>query len=352
MRYWILLCLSLGAVALLLLGRDAGVVNAAARPPLEWDARLDDLNVTYQPATDCRQGCYRLTLARFEDVDESGGNHNVYARLRDQNNVPQIDAPWHVTHAGGDNRVLTKAKPDWSDVSIWSCYNPDQGAGGYRAYAGDDPARSDQVHGMGLPQCQHVNFRLVWQWSTGGTPTPTAPPTMTPFATASGMSYAENIPMVYGGKPEDAPPTATLLPNSTPTHTPLPTATHTPSATATPNASPYSGEIVQTFPNCGLTQLFGVVHDANGTPLPGTRLRLTWQGNATPLYAVAGAYVRPETDASGWDFVLANSAVAGAWRVAVVDSTGAPLSAEVVVNTVSSCAATDLNVAKIRFQAQ
>jgi hypothetical protein len=34
------------------------------------------------------------------------------------------------------------------------------------------------VRGMGLPERQHVNFRLIWQWSSGGpTVTPTATPT-------------------------------------------------------------------------------------------------------------------------------------------------------------------------------
>lgn len=44
------------------------------------------------------------------------------------------------------------------------CYNPDNGPGPYSAFVGSDPAQSDVVAGLGLPQCQHVSYRLVWQW--------------------------------------------------------------------------------------------------------------------------------------------------------------------------------------------
>lgn len=152
--------------------------------PVYWDSRLDALNVTYHPATDCAGGCWRVDSAIFEDVHESGGNHNVYGRLTIGSNSP-AGLPWHVAYPDGNVQILTKAAPEWADFPMFAEYDPDEGeAGPYYSYAGDDIARSDVVRGMGLPERQHVNFRLIWVWvSGGGTATPTPPPTPSPTAT-------------------------------------------------------------------------------------------------------------------------------------------------------------------------
>lgn len=328
--------------------------TASAAPPLEWDHRLNDLNVSYQPAADCSQGCWRLISARYEDRSESGENHNLYGRLRDEAGTVLAGYPWKVAWPDGSVTVMTKPAPEWSDFPLYGCYFPDQGAsGGYRAFAGTVEARSDSVHGMGLPYCWHVNFRLIWQWQPpGSTPTPTSTPpaptaTATPVSNPSPSALAWlYFPMTFGGIPDLPAPTASPTPPAPSPTPPLPTPTPVP-------PPPYSGSIVQTFPNCGLTQVFGVVHDAAGQPLPGTRLRLTWDGpNAEILYATAGDYVRNETDASGWDFVLAQQPVANSWRVAVVDPANPSrlLSPEVTVQTVSHCEPWALNVGKLKFE--
>ncbi len=324
--------------------------GSAARPPV-WDPRLDDYNVTYHPAADCSQGCWELARAEFLDEGQSGGLHHVFAKSLSADGQHLGGTPWRVAWAGGMDLSTTKPPPDWGDLALWDCYFPDQGeAGGYRAWMGTTESRSDVVRGMGLPYCIHTSFRLTWQWNPGGPPTPTIPPTATLRPTPSGDIHYAAIPMIYGGQPEIPVPTTTQVPNATPTATRPPTNTPLPTATATPGGGTYQGEVVQTFPNCGLTQVFGVVHDPTGNPQPGTRIRLTWDGNTTPLYTTAGTYVRPETDTSGWDFVLANFAMENWWRVAVVDGAGNPLSPEVVVHTVNRCEPTDLNVAKVRFR--
>jgi hypothetical protein len=122
-----------------------------------------------------------------------------------------------------------------------------------------------------------------------------------------------------------------------------------PVATADAQAArPYSGQITQTYTNCGLTQVFGVVVDAAGNPLPGIRVRLWWPGNE--VRTVAGNYVRPETNAAGWDFTLNNVAVANTWYVAVEDAGGNLLSEPVAVTTSATCNPGEVNVARVEFR--
>jgi hypothetical protein len=124
----------------------------------------------------------------------------------------------------------------------------------------------------------------------------------------------------------------------------------TPTPQPEPDNNPFRGEIVETFSNCGLTQLFGVVHDGDGTPLPGVRVQVTWRAPDAEIYTtIAGDYVRPETDESGWDIFLNSMPVANAWYVAVVDEGGDLLSREVRIDTANSCNEGDVNIAKIRF---
>lgn len=137
-----------------------------ATPETAWDPRLDPLGVSLTSAQECSDGCWRLITAQYEDVDESGLNHNVYARLYDEQGGLIAGAPWHVAWPDGDIAIYSKAPPEWADFPIFACYNPANGPGPYYSYAGDDSSKSDIVRGMGLPLCQHVNFRLEWQWQT------------------------------------------------------------------------------------------------------------------------------------------------------------------------------------------
>jgi hypothetical protein len=119
----------------------------------------------------------------------------------------------------------------------------------------------------------------------------------------------------------------------------------TPAAQA---ASSYSGRITETYTNCGLTQVFGVVVDAAGNPLPGIRVRLWWADNV--VHTVAGNYIRPETNAAGWDFTLNDRAVANTWYVAVEDAGGNLLSDPVAVTTSGTCSPGEVNVARVEFR--
>lgn len=153
---------------LLLLIAPAGSLQGAGA--LEWDERFPGLGVTLEPAEECSTGCWRLITGRYEDVDESGLNHNVYSRLYNEAGDMVAGAPWHVAWPDGNVTIYSKAPPEWADFPIFACYNPTNGPGPYRAYAGDDEARSDRVVGIGLPQCQHVNFRFEWRYQPAAAP--------------------------------------------------------------------------------------------------------------------------------------------------------------------------------------
>ena len=75
----------------LLFGAPVGFLGAA--PRLEWDERLDALGVTLQPALDCSGGCWKLIAARYEDDQQSGGNHNIFARIFDESGDMVAGAP-------------------------------------------------------------------------------------------------------------------------------------------------------------------------------------------------------------------------------------------------------------------
>ena len=111
----------------------------------------------------------------------------------------------------------------------------------------------------------------------------------------------------------------------------------------------FSGKIAQTFNNCGLTQIIGVVLDENGNHLRGTSVRLWWDGGG-PLNATAGNYVRDLTGASGWEFTVQNHAVANTWYVAVDDGGTNLLSDPVTIQTDDRCKSGNANVVKVELR--
>ncbi len=327
----------------------------AAAPLVEWDARLDGLGVTWQPAAGCSEGCWRLRSARLLDPDEGGGNHHVYVRLYRAGNMV-ADLPFHVSWADGGDRALSKVPPEWADIPIWNCYYPENGAGPYRAFAGDSEAASDVVHGMGLPVCYHYSFQLEWEWAEADIPPPGTLPCTGCFQLWLPLFWvADEVTATPTPEMTVTPavtPSATATPDGTPMPSATPSATPSPSPTVTPTpgVQGFTGEVVQTFTNCALTQVFGTVRDPNGTPLPGTRIRLTWDApDAQRYYTTAGSYIRPETDESGWEFFLNGYAVGNGWRVAVVDGANNVIGEELAVQTDGHCNAGAANVINVRF---
>lgn len=112
-------------------------------------------------------------------------------------------------------------------------------------------------------------------------------------------------------------------------------------------SKPYGGKVVQSFTNCSLTQVIGVVLDANGSPKPGVGVRLWWGDGE--FHTTAGQYVRAETDASGWDFFLKEAPLANTWYVAV-ENGAELLSDPVEVRTSGNCDPGAANVVKVEFR--
>jgi hypothetical protein len=124
-------------------------------------------------------------------------------------------------------------------------------------------------------------------------------------------------------------------------------------ALAAPSAQggkPYGGKVLQSFVNCGITQVFGVVVDESGNALPGMGVRLWWGGGE--VHTTAGTYVRPETNAAGWDFTLNTVNVENTWYVAVEDAaSNTLLSDPVAVQTTGHCdAANSANAVKVELR--
>ncbi len=120
----------------------------------------------------------------------------------------------------------------------------------------------------------------------------------------------------------------------------------TPTASA---ASIYTGRVVRSDVNCGLTQIYGTLLDSAGSPRSGVKLQIWWADGSTTT--TSGSYIRNETDASGWDFTLNTRPVANTWQVAVVDGSGNLLSDKLPVTTTNECTGNGAaNVVKVEFK--
>lgn len=156
--------LSLLMLALFLLVAPLYCSLVAQAQGVVWDPRLSELGVTLSPAQDTSQGYWQLISARYEDEQESQGLHHVFTRLYDEQGNMIAGAPWAVSWPDGSVTAYTKAPPEWADFPLWDCFFPNIERGAYSVYAGDDPARSETMAGLGLPACFHVSYRLEWRF--------------------------------------------------------------------------------------------------------------------------------------------------------------------------------------------
>ena len=262
----------------------------------DW-IRVKDANVV--PGTKY----WRLKKVEYWDDKKSRGTHHIYTKS------PYNPSVKIVVSNGQQSWKVPLDKPTSEPSSNFAMW----GGNYYSAWM--DGLPSDRIEGMHMPSKHHVSYLLWWEETVAG-----------------GGSGRASV---------DRSSATDAASQRTPLYQP---------PTPTAPQKPFKGEIIQTFKNRGLTQVFGVVHDANGRPKTDVRVRLTWAGGQT-YYAPAGNYVCNETDASGWDFFLNGHPVANTWLVAVVDQEGNLLSEEVAVRTDSHANAGAVNVAKIRFVA-
>ncbi len=137
-----------------------------APPPdnLEWDPRLDPLGVRLTRTT-AAQG-WRLIVAKFQDENESSGNHHIYFKILNANGTPaagvKLIVDWN-GRAGSDQPavVVTDGNGE-ANCALWSILHLALKDGPYYTFVKDAP--SDRVSGMGLPENRHVNFLLTFKF--------------------------------------------------------------------------------------------------------------------------------------------------------------------------------------------
>ncbi len=273
--------------------QSAPVAQAAPREQIDLPSWLKITDAQVAPGTEY----WRLKKVQYWDDQKSGGTHHIYTYS------PHDPSAKIVVSNGQQEWKVPLDKPSNEPSSNFAMW----GGNYYKAWMDGMP--SDSIEGMHMPAKHHVSYLLWWEKTVAGGG---SAPARRNTATQSGSSSYQSTPA--------------------------------------PAAKPFQGEIIQTFQNRGLTQVFGVIHDRNGRPMKGVKVRLTWPNGQT-YHAPAGNYVRNETDSSGWDFFLNSKPIGNTWYVAIVDEDGTLLSNDVAVKTDNHANRGAVNVAKIRFVA-
>jgi|GEM_PF-4426506 len=158
---------------------------------LEWDPRLNDIYVYLEPANVAPgQQYWRLIRAIYQDEHESGGNHNVYYTVLDEDGRPVVNQEVFLGWPSGQTSRPTNEQGQ-TDIPVWgNNWCPVTGPGPYSAWVGGLP--SDKVCGMGMPCNLHVNYLLTWQRAvkTASTSTGTVRGTIRDASTGQGIPNA------------------------------------------------------------------------------------------------------------------------------------------------------------------
>lgn len=181
-------------------------------PSVIWDPRLPEMNVSLEPANISAGTLYwKLIRADYQDGTQSGGNHNMYYIVTNEQGAPVANQK--VWQSWPDDSTSAQTRADGTaDIAMWANYWPLQGPGPYNGYVGGLP--SDVVRGMGLPGNHHVNFILYFQKtvkSGNGSPTDTPTPTHTLTSTTTPPPTATHPYTATATQP--APPSPTTPPN-------------------------------------------------------------------------------------------------------------------------------------------
>jgi hypothetical protein len=134
----------------------------ALKPTLDWDPRLDALNITVEEApVEPRQTYWRLVRAEYLSMEEANGKHHINYTLLDEQGKP---VPFQRVWQGWpeDRTDATTNEQGEATIPLWASYAPDrQESGPYVAWI--DGLPSDCVQGIGLPFKRQVSFALTWQ---------------------------------------------------------------------------------------------------------------------------------------------------------------------------------------------
>lgn len=131
-------------------------------PLLDWDPRLDALNIRIEPA-DVPYGAmyWKLIRAEYQGPDEADGKHNISYTIQDEQGKPvEYQRVWQGW--AEDKTDATTNEKGEATIALWSSFAPDHGeCGPYTAWA--DGLPSDKITGLGLPHKRQVNFLLTWR---------------------------------------------------------------------------------------------------------------------------------------------------------------------------------------------
>lgn len=103
---------------------------------------------------------WRVVVVKLEDYYESGGNHNIYLKILDENGNRVYGTRAHLTSewAGLSEYPTEKEPGDMCDCNFdYPMY------GDAYAFTIEDAYPSDQMAGMVMPLNQHVNYRIAFQ---------------------------------------------------------------------------------------------------------------------------------------------------------------------------------------------
>jgi hypothetical protein len=106
--------------------------------------------------------------------DDAGGDHNIFARVLDDQGQPLTtqdliicwsDGVHLLQEANFDQQIkmtmTAKVRSGWGNQPIWNSFSPERGETG--AWAWCPRGAADVVVGGGLPNNQHVSWFVVWQ---------------------------------------------------------------------------------------------------------------------------------------------------------------------------------------------
>jgi hypothetical protein len=129
---------------------------------VEWDWRLDALNVIVEPAqVELGLTYWKLVRAVYQGPDESKDSHQVFYTVVNERNEPMELEKVRQGWADGETEAITNERGE-TNIPLWAGYAPDRDErGAYAAWV--DGLPSDRVIGLGLPSKRHVNFLLTWR---------------------------------------------------------------------------------------------------------------------------------------------------------------------------------------------
>jgi len=117
---------------------------------------------------------YLRPLSASDYFDDAGGDHNIFARVLDEDGQPLTTQDFIICWTDGiqklgesdfDQQVKMKITPKersgWGSQPIWNSFGPERGETG--AWAWCPRGAADVVVGGGLPNNQHVSWFVVWQ---------------------------------------------------------------------------------------------------------------------------------------------------------------------------------------------